>query len=141
MKKISILTSSILLLLGFLNALVGNPVKYSASGDKKGKHIVLIASDHEYRAEETIPALARILAVHHGFDCTVLFGLDESGEIEAGASNIPGLEALKKADGAIFFIRFLALPSILRYVLESTSLPSSSMFGGLLRFKLPIYII
>ena len=110
MKKISILTSSILLLLGFLNALVGNPVKYSASGDKKGKHIVLIASDHEYRAEETIPALARILAVHHGFDCTVLFGLDESGEIEAGASNIPGLEALKKADGAIFFIRFLALP-------------------------------
>ena len=111
MKPVFILFSTLLALLGFTNALLGNPVQYSASGkDKKGKHIVLIASDHEYRAEETIPALARILSVHHGFDCTVLFGLDENGEIKAGASNIPGLEVLKKADGAVIFTRFLALP-------------------------------
>ena len=111
MKKVFILFSTFFALLGFTNALLGNPVQYSASGkDKKGKHIVLIASDHEYRAEETIPALARILSVHHGFDCTVLFGLNENGEIKAGASNIPGLEALKKADGAVIFTRFLALP-------------------------------
>ena len=61
-------------------------------------------------AEETIPALARILAVHHGIDCTVLFGVDQNGEIQAGISNIPGLEALKKADGMVIFTRFLALP-------------------------------
>ena len=111
MKKVSFLFSSILILIGFSNALLGNSVKYSASGkDKKGKHIVLIASDHEYRAEETIPALARILAVHHGFDCTVLFGVDQNGEIQGGISNIPGLEVLKKADGMVIFTRFLALP-------------------------------
>jgi len=69
MKKIKILSSCLIILIGLLNALSGNPLKYSASGKEKlGKHLVLIASDHEYRAEETIPALARILAVHHGID-------------------------------------------------------------------------
>ena len=111
MKITTALVSSLLILLGFHNALLANPVKYSASGnDKKDKHLVLIASDHEYRAEETIPALARILSVHHGFNCTVLFGTDQNGEIQAGISNIPGLEALKKADGMVIFTRFLALP-------------------------------
>lgn len=87
-----------------------NPVRYPAGANPKGQHLVLIASDHEYRAEETIPALARILARHHGFDCTVLFGLNAAGEIEAGASNIPGLEVLAEADGLVIFTRFLALP-------------------------------
>jgi len=90
--------------------LQANPVIYKAGDPSKGKKLVFVASDHEYRAEETLPALARILAVHHGFDCTVLFGLNGNGEIEAGASNIPGLEALKDADGMVIFTRFLALP-------------------------------
>ena len=79
-------------------------------GAGKGKHLVFIASDHEYRAEQTCPALARILAKHHGFKCTVLFGVDEEGLIKAGASNIKGLEALETADGAVVFARFLNLP-------------------------------
>jgi len=88
-----------------------NPVKYKATRSlAKGKHLVFIASDHEYRGEETLPAMARILAKHHGFDCTVLFGLDENGEIKAGESNIPGLEALESADGMVMFTRFQALP-------------------------------
>lgn len=87
-----------------------NPLHYPAGENARGKKLVLIASDHEYRAEETIPALARILARHHGFDCTVLFGLNEAGEIEAGSSNVPGLEALADADGLVIFARFLALP-------------------------------
>jgi hypothetical protein len=88
-----------------------NPVKYKATRSlAKGKHLVFIASDHEYRGEETLPAMARILAKRHGFDCTVLFGLDESGEIKAGESNIPGLEALESADGMVMFTRFQALP-------------------------------
>jgi hypothetical protein len=88
-----------------------NKVFYKGSnGVGTGKHLVLVASDHEYRAEETIPALARILSVHGGFDCTVLFGVNDKGEIEAGISNIPGLEVLQKADGLVFFVRFLALP-------------------------------
>lgn len=87
-----------------------NSLTYKAGKSPNGKHLVFVASDHEYRAEETLPALARILAVYHGFDCTVLFGLNSIGEIEAGASNIPGLEVLKDADGMVIFARFLALP-------------------------------
>jgi len=97
--------------LGSVSSLFANPVIYQADESiSRGKHLVLIASDHEYRGEETLPALARILTKHHGFDCTVLFGLDENGEVKAGESNIPGLEALATADAAIFFTRFQALP-------------------------------
>lgn len=78
------------------------------SGPGRGKHIVLIAGDREYRSEETIPALARILAKHHGFTCTVLFTIDsETGfiEPESSRSQISGLEALKTADLMVIFIR------------------------------------
>ena len=75
-----------------------------------GKHIVFLASDHEYRAEETCPALARVLSKHHGFKCTVVFGVGEDGCIEAGSSNVEGLSALRSADAAVIFARFLDLP-------------------------------
>ena len=93
-------------------AAVANPVIYEANPDvAKNKHLVLIGDDHEYRSEETIPALARILAKHHGFKCTVLFGVDaETGTIVPGHSDIPGMVALGSADGLVIFARFLALP-------------------------------
>ncbi|MGE9270860.1 MAG: ThuA domain-containing protein [Verrucomicrobiales bacterium] len=91
--------------------LIANPLVYEGDdGPGDGKHLVFLASDHEYRTEETCPALARILAKHHGFKCTVLFGLNEAGEITAGASNIPGMEALDEADLLVIFTRFLDLP-------------------------------
>ncbi|HCQ39128.1 MAG TPA: hypothetical protein DIV39_08240, partial [Verrucomicrobiales bacterium] len=75
------------------------PLIYEGSdGAGRGKHIVFIASDHEYKSEETLPALARILARHHGFKCSVLFGLNNKGEIVPGQSNVPGMEALGSAD-------------------------------------------
>gem|GEM_PF-188156 len=90
---------------------VSRTLEYRAEeSSAKGRHIVLVASDHEYRGEEALPALARILTKHHGFDCTVLFGQDEDGVIVPGHSNIPGLEALEKADAVIMFTRFQALP-------------------------------
>lgn len=79
-------------------------------GIGKGKHIVFLASDHEYRSEETCPALARILAKHHGFKCTVVFGVDGEGHIKAGSSTIKGLEALESADLFFIFARFLNPP-------------------------------
>ncbi len=81
-------------------------------GPGKGKHIVLLAGDDEYRSEELIPALAKILAVHHGFKCTVLFAVNkQTGEIDPGTlDNIPGLEALETADLMIMFLRFRDLP-------------------------------
>lgn len=82
-----------------------------ADGPGKGKHIVFLAGDHEYRSEETLPALARILAKHQGFKCTVLFNIDPAtGEIVAGNSNMPGMEALDSADLAVVFLRFQAFP-------------------------------
>jgi hypothetical protein len=78
------------------------------SGPGKGKHIVFIASDHEYRGEETCPAIARILAYRYGFKCTVLFGLDKDGYIQAGSSRIPGMAALDNADMMFLFLRFVA---------------------------------
>ncbi len=81
-------------------------------GPGKGKHIVLISGDEEYRSEEALPQLAKILATHHGFKCTVLFAIDpKTGTINPNVvNNIPGLEALKDADLAIFFLRFRNLP-------------------------------
>jgi len=81
-------------------------------GPGVGKHIVLIAGDDEYRSEELIPQLAKILATHHGFKCTVLFAINPAtGEIDpATQDNIPGLEALKTADLMIMFLRFRDLP-------------------------------
>src|SRR6516162_559989 len=62
----------------------------------KGKHIVLVSGDEEYRSEEALPQLGKILAKHHGFKCTVLFAVDpKDGTINPNVSNIPGLEALR----------------------------------------------
>ena len=48
-------------------------------GPGKGKKIVLIAADQEYRSEQSMPMMAKILSKHHGFDCTVLFAVNEKG--------------------------------------------------------------
>ena len=88
-----------------------DPLVYEgADGPGKGKHLVFIASDHEYRSEETLPALARILAKRHGFRCTVLFGVDANGVIKPGQSNVPGMEALESADLMVVFTRFQNWP-------------------------------
>jgi len=75
------------------------------------KHVVLVAADDEYRSEELIPQLAKILAVRHGCKCTVLFAVSpQTGFIDPGAQNIPGLEALDSADLLVIFARFRELP-------------------------------
>src|SRR5437667_243923 len=51
------------------------------AGPGQGKHVVLVSGDEEYRSEEALPQLAKILAKRHGFDCTVLFAVDDDGVI------------------------------------------------------------
>jgi hypothetical protein len=82
------------------------------AGPGQGKHIALVSGDEEYRSEEALPQLAKILAKRHGFKCTVLFAVDPAtGEINPDVvNNIPGLEALKTADLLIVFTRFRDLP-------------------------------
>ncbi|NLX14742.1 MAG: ThuA domain-containing protein [Phycisphaerales bacterium] len=81
-------------------------------GPGKGKHIVFVTGDEEYRSEESMPQLAKVLARHHGFKCTVLFAIDRNdGTINPEQNdNIPGLEALEKADLMVIFTRFRDLP-------------------------------
>ncbi|MCH1421649.1 MAG: ThuA domain-containing protein [Akkermansiaceae bacterium] len=126
------LRHSFFFLLTSLLSLSAHPVPESAKwltysggeGPGKGKHVVLIAADQEYRSEQAMPMMAGILSEHHGFDCTVLFGVNEKGmvdptmpvypkkgkEDEFEQHNIPGLEHLMSADLVIFFHRLLTLP-------------------------------
>ena len=81
--------------------------------DANAKHIVFISGDEEYRSEEALPQLAKILSKHHGFKCTVLFAQDpqKPGIVNANyLNNIPGLDALDHADMMVVFTRFRALP-------------------------------
>lgn len=81
-------------------------------GPGKGKHVVLVSGDEEYRSEEALPQLAKILSKHHGFRTTVLFAIDaKDGTVNPNQrDNIPGLEALKDADLMIIATRFRDLP-------------------------------
>ncbi|MDA1280942.1 MAG: hypothetical protein O3B95_13065 [Chloroflexi bacterium] len=91
---------------------MAEPLVYEGTeGVGVGTHIVLLAGDHEYRSEETIPALARILARHHGFKCTVLFTVDpQSGEIDPASDHMPGTNVLDSADLMVIFLRFKNFP-------------------------------
>lgn len=80
------------------------------SGPGVGKHIVFLAGDHEYRSEELLPALARIMARHYGFRASVLFTLNEEGFIEPGSSNMEGLDLLQSADLMVVGLRFQDFP-------------------------------
>jgi hypothetical protein len=76
-----------------------------------GKHIVLLAGDEEYRSEEALPQLAKILSQRHGFKCTVLFSINAKGEIDPEEhKNQPGLENLKSADLVVIALRFREWP-------------------------------
>lgn len=78
----------------------------------RGKRVVLISGDEEYRSEEALPQLGKILSRHHGFACTVLFAIDpKDGSINPEVvDNIPGLEVLRQADLMIIATRFRKLP-------------------------------
>lgn len=81
-------------------------------GPGQGKKIVLISGDEEYRSEEALPQLAKILAKHHGFDCRVLFAIDPKSGIIAPniRQSIPGIESIQDADLIVVFTRWRDLP-------------------------------
>jgi hypothetical protein len=95
-------------------ALAGDPwlAVPGQDGPGKGSRIVLVSGDEEYRSEEALTQLAKMLAAHHGFDCTVVYPIDKAtGEIRPNEqTNIPGLEALRVADLMVIATRFRNLP-------------------------------
>ena len=90
------------------STLVFNP---AAGVPAKGKHVVLLSGDEEYRSEESLPMLAKILSQRHGFKTTVLFPLDPDGTINPNNnSSLPGSEALDTADVIIAVLRWRVWP-------------------------------
>jgi hypothetical protein len=89
------------------------------NGPGEGKRVVLVSGDDEYRSEEALPHLGRILTFRHGFDCTALYAIDPAdGLIKPDfQTNIPGLEALERADLMVIATRFRHLPDEqMRYI-------------------------
>jgi len=86
----------------------GTCVFEASDGPGNGRRIVFMAGDEEYRSEEALVQLAKILAVRHGFHCTVLFSIDEAtGFIDPNASHsLAGAEALDSADAIVMGLRF-----------------------------------
>ena len=115
MKAVSLVAAVVAISVATGGALQpANPNLVVYQGDKGpgvGKHIVWLAGDHDYRGEESLPALSRIMAKHYGFKCSVFITTDpKTGFIEPGSSNISGLEALKTADLMVVFLRFQDFP-------------------------------
>ena len=105
------IAASLLIMGCLLHAADDRLVFSGKSGPGKGKRIVLISGDEEYRSEQALPQLAKILSGQHGFDCTVLFALDPDGTINpTRQDNIPGLETVDSADLVIMLMRFRDLP-------------------------------
>jgi len=92
--------------------LLALPLAARLGGAGGGQRIVLVSGDDEYRSEEGLPQLAKILSRRHGFSCTVLYAIDpEDGAIKPDLrTNIPGLEALDSAALMVMLIRFRDLP-------------------------------
>lgn len=81
------------------------------AGQSNGKHIVMLSGDEEYRSEESLPALGKILSQRHGFKCTVLFSQDAQGIIDPNnQTNVPGMHLLGGADLVVNQFRFRELP-------------------------------
>ncbi len=105
---------------------------FSGNPSGSGKKIVLVSGDEEYRSEEALPQLAKILSQRHGFECTVLFAQDPAfpGIVDPNfTKNIPGLEALQEADLMILFTRFRDLPDEQMEFFENYLLAGKPLIG------------
>src|SRR4051812_30801900 len=97
---------------GTLPAVSATSVNYAAKpGAGQGRHIVLLAGDEEYRSEEGLPLLAKILSQRLGFNCTVLFSVDPDGTIDPkNGTSLSDPAALDSADAIVMLLRFRAWP-------------------------------
>jgi len=81
------------------------------TGPGAGRHLVFLTGDEEYRSEEGLPMLAKILSQRHGFRCTVLFALDPDGTINPDNNkSVANSQTLDSADGIVLGLRFRQWP-------------------------------
>lgn len=79
-----------------------------ANGNPDAKRVVLVAGDEEYRSEESMPMLGKLLSQKHGFHCTVVFSYSADGSYidPNNQAGLRGLESLGDADLMIIGTRF-----------------------------------
>ncbi|MGB0597527.1 MAG: hypothetical protein ACPGLY_12640 [Rubripirellula sp.] len=79
-----------------------------ANGNPDAKRIVLVAGDEEYRSEESMPMLGKLLSQKHGFHCTIVFSYSADGSYidPNNQAGLRGLESLGDADLMIIGTRF-----------------------------------
>ncbi len=76
-----------------------------AASDQK-PHVLFVTGDDEYRSEFSMPMIARILEARHGLRTSIAY----ARPTPQTNHNIEGLEALRTADLAVFFVRWRQLP-------------------------------
>ena len=77
-----------------------------SDGPGKGKHLVFLAGDEEYRSEESMPMMAQVLN-KQGFKCTVLFSLDADGNVDPNnQKSLSNSQSLDSADAIVMCLRF-----------------------------------
>jgi type 1 glutamine amidotransferase len=91
----------------FLTTFLLSAVMASAQTAAKKPLVVFVTGDHEYSSEATMPLLAKALEEQYGMRVKVL----KSSPDHTSEENIPGLEALKDADLAVFYLRWRRLPA------------------------------
>lgn len=94
--------------------------------------VVLISGDEEYRSEEALPMLAKVLSKHHGFNTAVLFAQnpEKHGLIDGNyGGNIAGLETLEQADLVILFTRFRHLPDDQMQMIDNYLMSGKPIIG------------
>jgi type 1 glutamine amidotransferase len=94
-------------------------------GKPKKPLIVFVTGDHEYSGEATLPIVATELEKNYGFRTIVLKAYPNHNAEE----NIPGLEALKEADMAVFFLRWRKLPADQVQLIENYLKTQKPMVG------------
>jgi hypothetical protein len=88
-------------------------IVYEPAGDGpgKGKHIVFLSGDEEYRSEEGVPMLAKILSQRHGSSAPCCFpSIPTARSIRTTTKSLPGAAALDSADAIVMLLRFRAWP-------------------------------
>lgn len=98
---------------------------WCAAAEAAPRHIVFVLGDHEYSGEVTLPLLAAHLEKDKNIRCTILKSVpDQNGE-----TDIPNLAALRRADLAVFFLRWRRLPAEQLAHIDAYMKSGKPMFG------------
>lgn len=120
------------LLISFVLPQVFTSCSKSAEGNSPSDAplVVFVTGDEEYRSEESMPMLARIVQRELGAEVKVCYSLDSAGIVDPNRTkSISGLEALEEADLMVLFTRFRNLPDAQRAYISDYAESGRPMVG------------